>query len=108
MSVFLSNLSSPPLLFFFLGVAAVLVRSDLEIPAVRPSLRQIDTSWPHWAYFYNPVDDSIKLLLSCVAGTRFLGRGAVEMDADLVAAALARGGAGRNVIFDRFGLTEVR
>ena len=33
MSVFLSNLSSPPLLFFFLGVAAVLVRSDLEIPA---------------------------------------------------------------------------
>jgi hypothetical protein len=33
MSVFLSNLSSPPLLFFFLGVAAVVVRSDLEIPA---------------------------------------------------------------------------
>ncbi len=33
MSVFLSNLSSPPLLFFFLGVAAVLVRSDLEIPS---------------------------------------------------------------------------
>jgi len=33
MSVFLSNLSSPPLLFFFLGVAAVLARSDLEIPA---------------------------------------------------------------------------
>lgn len=31
-SVFLSNLSSPPLLFFFLGVAAVVVRSDLEIP----------------------------------------------------------------------------
>lgn len=33
MSMFLSNLSSPPLLFFFLGVAAVLARSDLEIPA---------------------------------------------------------------------------
>jgi hypothetical protein len=33
MSVFLSNLSSPPLLFFFLGVVAVLARSDLEIPA---------------------------------------------------------------------------
>tara|TARA_R110002049_G_scaffold306546_1_gene505166 strand:- start:617 stop:1546 length:930 start_codon:yes stop_codon:yes gene_type:complete len=32
MSVFLSNLSSPPLLFFFLGAAAVLARSDLEIP----------------------------------------------------------------------------
>lgn len=33
MSVFLSNLGSPPLLFFFLGVIAVVVRSDLEIPA---------------------------------------------------------------------------
>jgi len=29
---FLSNLSSPPLLFFFLGLLAVLVRSDLDIP----------------------------------------------------------------------------
>jgi hypothetical protein len=31
-SLFLTNLTSPPLLFFFLGVAAALVRSDLEIP----------------------------------------------------------------------------
>jgi hypothetical protein len=33
MSAFLANLSSPPLLFFFLGAAAVAVRSDLQIPA---------------------------------------------------------------------------
>lgn len=33
MSAFLANLGSPPLLFFFLGVMAVVVRSDLEIPA---------------------------------------------------------------------------
>lgn len=32
-SVFLANLASPPLLFFFLGAAAALLRSDLEIPA---------------------------------------------------------------------------
>lgn len=32
MSVFLSNLGSPPLLFFFLGAIAVAARSDLEIP----------------------------------------------------------------------------
>ncbi len=31
-SLFLTNLTSPPLLFFLLGVAAVLVRSDLDIP----------------------------------------------------------------------------
>jgi hypothetical protein len=32
-SLFLTNLASPPLLFFFLGAAAALLRSDLEIPA---------------------------------------------------------------------------
>jgi len=31
-ALFLANLTSPPLLFFFLGVLAVLFRSDLEIP----------------------------------------------------------------------------
>jgi hypothetical protein len=30
--MFLDNLSSPPLLFFFLGMVAVLVRSDLDVP----------------------------------------------------------------------------
>ena len=37
---------------------------------------------------------------------RFLGRGAVEMDADLVASALARGFGGMNIVFDRFGFPE--
>lgn len=32
-SLFFANLTSPPLLFFFLGTAAALLRSDLEIPA---------------------------------------------------------------------------
>ncbi len=32
-TTFLVNLTSPPLLFFFLGIAAVALRSDLEIPA---------------------------------------------------------------------------
>ncbi|HEY5791502.1 MAG TPA: sodium-dependent bicarbonate transport family permease, partial [Gammaproteobacteria bacterium] len=31
-SLFLANLGSPPLLFFFLGVGAALLRSDLEVP----------------------------------------------------------------------------
>lgn len=31
-ALFLANLTSPPLLFFFLGVLAVTVRSDLDIP----------------------------------------------------------------------------
>ena len=31
-SLFLANLTAPPLLFFFLGAGAVMLRSDLEIP----------------------------------------------------------------------------
>ena len=45
-------------------------------------------------------------MLSCVAGSRFLGRGAVEMDADLLAGARARGFGGMNMVFDRFSFPE--
>ena len=57
-------------------------RELVDIPEVRALLRGLEAEWPYWAYFFNQVDDSIKLLLFCVAGSRFLGRGAVEMDAD--------------------------
>ena len=81
-------------------------RELVDIPEVRALLRGLEAEWPYWAYFFNQVDDSIKLLLSCVAGCRFLGRGAVEMDADLVASALARGFGGMNIVFERFGFPE--
>lgn len=81
-------------------------RELVDIPEVRALLRHLEAAWPYWAYFFNQVDDSIKLLLSCVAGCRFLGRGAVEMDADLVAGALARGFGGMNIVFDRFGFPD--
>ena len=81
-------------------------RELVDIPAVRTLLRGLESSWPQWAYFFNQVDDSIKLLLSCVAGSRFLGRGAVEMDAELVAAALGRAFGGMNMVFERFGFPE--
>ena len=82
-------------------------RELVDIAEVRALLRGLEAAWPYWAYFFNQVDDSIKLLLSCVAGSRFLGHGAVEMDADLVAAALARGFGGMNMIFDQFGFPDV-
>jgi len=81
-------------------------RELVDIPEVRALLRGLESSWPHWAYFFNQVDDSIKLLMSCVAGSRFPGRGAVEMDVDLVASALGRAFGGMNMIFDRFGFPE--
>jgi hypothetical protein len=81
-------------------------RELVDIPEVRTLLRRLEAEWPYWAYFVNQVDDSIKLLLSCVAGSRYLGRGAVEMDADLVAAAMARALGGMNAVFERFNFPE--
>jgi len=40
-------------------------RELVDIHEVRSLLRALETSWPQWAYFFNQVDDSIKLLLSC-------------------------------------------
>ncbi|MBL1176959.1 sodium-dependent bicarbonate transport family permease [Pantanalinema sp. GBBB05] len=37
-SLIVSNILNPPILFFFLGMTAVLVKSDLEIPAPVPKL----------------------------------------------------------------------
>jgi hypothetical protein len=38
LTLLLSNLANPPVLFFFLGMLAVLVRSDLDIPQPTPKL----------------------------------------------------------------------
>ena len=81
-------------------------RELVDIPEVRTILRRLEAEWPYWAFFFNQVDDSIKLLLSCVAGRRFLGNGAVEMDADLVAGAMARAFGGMNSVFERFDFPE--
>ena len=81
-------------------------RELVDVPEVRTLLRRLEAEWPYWAYFFNQVDDSIKLLLSCVAGARYLGNGAVEMDADLVAAAMARAFGGMNAVFERFNFPE--
>ncbi|MFO5529433.1 MAG: sodium-dependent bicarbonate transport family permease, partial [Cuspidothrix sp.] len=37
-SVILSNILNPPVLFFFLGMLAILLQSDLEIPQPLPKL----------------------------------------------------------------------
>jgi hypothetical protein len=81
-------------------------RELVDIPEVRTLLRRLDADWPYWAYFFNQVDDSIKLLLSCVAGSQYLGNGTVEMDAELVAAAMARAFGGMNAVFERFNFPE--
>lgn len=81
-------------------------RELVDIPEVRSLLKRLEAEWLYWAFFFNQVDDSIKLLLSCAAGKRFLGRGAVEIDPQRIPEVMSHAFAGMNSLFDRFGFPE--
>lgn len=75
-------------------------RELVDIREVRSFLQGFDRHWPYWAFFFNQVDDSIKLYLSCPCGSAYLGGGAVEIDGKKLGDALMRGFAAMNSIFD--------
>ena len=52
------------------------------------------------------MDDSIKILISCVCGASYPGGGAVEMDTTKLRDFLLRGFAGMNSLFERHGFPE--
>ena len=65
-----------------------------------------DQQWPYYALFLNRVDDSIKLLASCLVGCWFPANGAVEIDPERLRDFLIRGFAAMNAIFDDHGFPE--
>lgn len=81
-------------------------RELVDVPEVRAFLRRLASAWPHWAYFLNQVDDSLKLMVSCAAGSGFPGRGAVVLDPDRLGVVLNRAFAGMNELFDRYDFPE--
>jgi len=81
-------------------------RELVDIVEVRAFLRELERQWPYWAFFFNQVDDSVKLLGSCVCGSSYPGRGAVEIDAYKLGDFLNRAYAGMNSIFDKHGFPE--
>lgn len=81
-------------------------REIIDIPEARLFLKHLARDWPYWAFFFNHVDGSLVLLLSCAAGKRFPGRGAVEIDIETLKKVLLHGFAGTNELFDRFGFDE--
>jgi len=81
-------------------------REIVDIPEARLFLKHLARDWPYWAFLFNHVDASLVLLLSCAAGKRFPGRGAVEIDIDALKKVLLHGFAGTNELFDRFGFDE--
>ncbi len=81
-------------------------RELVDIAEVRAFLKSLYEAWPYWAFFFNQVDDSIKILGSCVCGVAFPGHGAVEMDVERLGDFLRRGFHGLNLLFDKHGFPE--
>jgi hypothetical protein len=81
-------------------------RELIDIPEVRAFLKLLNERWPYWGYFFNQVDDSIKLLGCCVCGTNFPGAGAIEIDGTKLVEFLRQGFGGLNLIFEKFGFPE--
>ena len=81
-------------------------RELVDVAEVRAFLRAFERQWPYWAFFFNQVDDSIKILGSCVCGASYPGRGAVEMDATKLRDFLLRGFAGMNSLFEKHCFPE--
>ena len=52
------------------------------------------------------MDDSIKLLSSCLCASRFIGRGQIEIDPEKLRQFLLAGFAAMNAIFDDHGFPE--
>jgi len=81
-------------------------REIVDIPEVRTFLQLLNEHWPYWAFFFNQVDDSIKLLGCCVCGANFPGNGVIEIDGAKLVDFLRRGFGGMNFIFEKFGFPE--
>ena len=109
-----SLFDTPEAIWRYRGQVALVVdgyhddpRELVDVPEVRAFLIEFTRQWPYWAFYFNQVDDSIKLLSSCLCAKRFLGRGQIEIDAEKLRRFLLTGFAAMNSIFDEHGFPEL-
>ncbi len=81
-------------------------RDLVDIPEVRNLIKRLGADWPYWGFFFNQVDDSIKILGSCCCGIEFPGKGAAVIDVGLLPGFLNHAFAGMNALFDKHGFPE--
>lgn len=81
-------------------------RALVDIPEVRAYLKKLIAQWPYWGYFGTPRDDTFKILVSCGAGSAFIGGGGVEIDGDKFIAVIQEAFGGMNELFDKHAFPE--
>lgn len=65
-------------------------REIFEVPEVRAFIKNIDQQWPYWFFFLSQVDDSIKMLESCLCDTIEVIPGVASIDLEQMERSLAR------------------
>ena len=81
-------------------------RELIEIAEVRTLVKDLCAAWPYWGFFMNQVDDSLKILASCICADSFPGSGAAEIDVQKLNAFISQGFDGMNALFDKHGFPE--
>lgn len=81
-------------------------RELFEIPEVCQYLRALDEQWPFWLFFFNQVDDSIKLIALCLASSIEIVPGAAHIDPDGLRAFMERAFTAVNYLFESYGFPE--
>ncbi len=65
-------------------------RELFEIPEVRRYIKAIDELWPYWFFFLSQVDDSIKIVESCLCDSIEVMPGVASIDTEQLNHALTR------------------
>lgn len=81
-------------------------RELFEIPEVCRYLRALDEQWPFWLFFFNQVDESIKVVALCLASSIEVVPGAAHIDPDGLRRFLERGFTAVNYLFESYGFPE--
>lgn len=81
-------------------------RELFKIPEVRRYLRSIDEHWPFWLFFLNQVDESIKVVVACLASTVEVAPGLAHIDPVGLNRFMERAFSAVNIIFETCGFPE--
>lgn len=81
-------------------------RELFEIPEVCRYLRALDEQWPFWLFFFNQVDDSIKLIALCLASSIEIVPGAAHIDPDGLRRFMERAFTAVNYLFESYGFPD--
>lgn len=81
-------------------------RELFEIPEVCRYLRALDEQWPFWLFFFNQVDDSIKLIALCLASSIEVVPGAAHINPDDLRRFMERAFTAVNYLFESYGFPE--